>query len=88
MIKIITIYKELPAEEGKTYKTRFQTGENFTLIKIVKRPGSDIVLWYEGIYEKYPHLGLCPIGPDRLILDSVADGELEICGNCGKPIHE
>ena len=84
MKTIIKKYKDLPLEEGKSYPTRFQTGETFLLKKIIWN--NDKMVKLEGIYEKYPHLGICPIGVDRLISDKEFDCDVEVCSKCSEPI--
>lgn len=46
-------------EVNKTYQTKFQVPEPFT-VKEVKKS------YVLGIYESSPHLGLCPLNADRL----------------------
>jgi hypothetical protein len=84
----IKTYTALPFEEGKTYKTKFATGDFFILKKIVwvKRHGEMFIDRFEGLYEHKQDLGICPLGPDRLIPDMVETGEQEVCSNCGHPI--
>lgn len=79
---------DLPLEEGKTYKTKFATGEHFTIKTIVKdKTGKAIRL--QGIFEHSPNLGECPLNVDRVIPDSVPTGNfIEVCDNCGEKIHE
>lgn len=84
-IKKLIKHKELPFEIGKTYTTRFATGDKFLLTKIKYNTKGDRI-GFEGVYEKYPHLGECPIGPDRLIPDTIEDGFIEVCDQCGTPI--
>lgn len=88
-VRKIKKYKPLPFEEGRTYRTKMQTGEKFTISKIVSDPFGNI-LKFMGVYESSPHLGDCPLNPDRLNPDMVEDGEVEVCDNpkCGFPIHE
>lgn len=58
-------------EVDKTYKTKFQTGELFTIKEIRTRPflATTKVIGFYDIYESHPHLGLCPLDPERLIPD-------------------
>lgn len=92
MIKEIKKFKDLPFEEGKVYKTKFQTGEMFKITKINKRffksvnHTSEIITGFEGIYLSHPDIGICPLAVDRLIADKIEDGIEEVCGHCGKPI--
>lgn len=80
MKKTIKIYKDLPLEVNKTYKTKFQTGESF-LIKEIPNP-----LRYNvyGIYEQQPHLGIVTIAIDRLIPERIEDGTMDICDKCNE----
>jgi hypothetical protein len=84
MKKTIAVFEELPIEVGKTYKTKFSTGEEFTVEKIIRTPGSGKILYFEGLYESSKHLGTCPIGADRLISEKVAVGTMDVCSNCGE----
>ncbi len=84
-IKKIPKFKELPFESGKIYTTKFTTGEKFFLSKIIYNKKGGII-GFEGIYEKYSHLGNCPLNPDRLIPDKIEDGFIEVCDCCGNPI--
>ena len=86
-IKRIPKYKDLPFEIGKTYVTKFQTGEKFTLTNI-KYNSKGIRIGFDGIYENCPHLGVCPIGPDRLIPERIDDGFMEVCSECGTPLND
>lgn len=85
MKKNIKSFKDLPFEEGKTYQTKFQTGEKFLISKIIK--SGDKIIRFEGIYETAPHLGPCPLNADRLIPDKVEDIEICVCDKCGTPIE-
>ncbi len=92
MIKEIVKYKDLPFEEGKTYKTRFQTGELFQITKIKKiffksvNHTAEKIIGFDGIYLSHPHIGICPLAVDRLIPDRVEDGTEQVCSHCGKLI--
>lgn len=62
------IFKELPFIEGETYKTRFQTGEMFTVEKIVfskQKFKTHEIIQFWGYY--VGREGLYPLGGDRLI---------------------
>lgn len=85
MIKKIKKYKDLPFETQRKYKTKLATGEEFFLVNVVWK--NERILWFEGYWADHMHVGICPLGPDRLIPDQVEDGEIEICENCGEPIH-
>jgi hypothetical protein len=92
MKKSIPKYSDLPFEEGKTYTTKFATGEKFLLKKVIwgkrKIKGEivDVILNFEGIYEKHPELGVCPLGGDRLIADKKYECDIDVCHKCGEPI--
>lgn len=62
---------DLPFEVDKTYKTKMQVSEGFTIKRIIYHPQDKTkAMWVEGIYETAPHLGLCPLNVDRLVADS------------------
>lgn len=84
MIEIVPVYNDLPIEVGKTYRTKFQTGEMFTVTKIVEKSGK--ILWFEGIYADHSHIGVCPIGNERLLSERVLTGGMDVCNKCGEPI--
>lgn len=92
MIKEIKKYKDLPFEEGKVYKTKFQTGEMFKITKINKRffksvnHSAEIIIGFEGIYLSHSHIGVCPLAVDRLIPEKVEDGTINVCEHCNKEI--
>ncbi len=75
------IYKEEieePFVVGKTYITKMQTGEKFTITKIGKTQ-------VYGIYENHPNLGECPLKSERLIQHKYFTGvetEVIVCPNC------
>lgn len=91
-VKRIKQHKDLPFEEGKTYTTKFQTGERFLLNKIIwkeiKIEGEMIkrMILFEGIYENSPDLGQCRLNIDRLIPERVESGEIDVCDYCNTPI--
>lgn len=62
-------FVDLEFEVDKTYKTKFQTGELFTIKKIITKPflNTTKVVRFEGIFHSHPNIGLCPIDPERLI---------------------
>ena len=65
-VRIVNVFKELPLEVNKTYLTKFSTRESFTVKRIdYNSKGTPVTVW--GIYEKSPHLGICPLNPERLI---------------------
>lgn len=77
--KAIKVTKDLPLEEGKEYKTKFQTGDAVIISKIEKN--SCYV-----IYKNKPHLGLCPLSLERIIPETIEiDDFIEVCPNCNKP---
>lgn len=62
---------QLPLELDKTYNTKFQVAEPFTVKRIVYHPKeTDKQIWVEGIYLNKPYLGLCPLNAERLIADT------------------
>lgn len=69
----------LPLEIGKTYKTKFATGQLFTVIRISKD-----TCW--GFYVASPALGLCPLNSERLIPEYKTYTEVEVCSKCGEEI--
>lgn len=82
MKKVIKKYKDLPFEIEKIYVTKFQTSEKVILKRIdFNKKGEVIGLGV--IYENSPHLGICPLGADRLITDKIEDGEICVCHKCG-----
>ncbi len=82
-------YENLPFEEGKTYQTAFQTKDRYIIKKIIWRVEQKVtkkIVGFEGIYEKYPHLGTCPLPVDRLIPEKKFVGEIEVCEKCKEPV--
>lgn len=53
---------------GGTYKTKFQTSEEFTIHKIDLSVNGEVLKFW-GVYQNSPHLTNCPIDPERLILN-------------------
>ena len=84
-VKVIPKFRELPFEIGKTYTTKFQTGEKFLLTKIRYNTKGDRI-GFDGIYESCSYMGECPLGPDRLIPDKIEDGTIEVCDCCNTPL--
>lgn len=86
-------FRDLPIEEGKSYVTRFQTGELFFVKKVKKiffKSGGvsvEKVVGYEGIYWNAKHLGICPLAVDRLIPQRVEDGFMYVCDCCNTEIN-
>jgi len=87
MIKKIKKYRDLPFELHTKYKTKLATGEEFIIENIVFKKDSDKILRFDGYWVDHMHVGICPLNPDRLYPTQVEDGEIEICENCGEPIH-
>ena len=86
---------ELLFEIGKTYKTKFQTGDMFTLTQspyiIHKESGLIIGVCNQafGIYEHRPHLGECPLNIDRLIPEKKFEiEEVDVFSCCGERIDK
>jgi len=80
-IRLIKKYKEIPPQPGETYKTKFATGDMFTVKRVVR----DTVY---GIYVGREHLGECPLYTERLILpksDELVSEQYE-CPHCHKTI--
>ena len=77
-------YSDIPFEKDKTYKTKFQTGENFIIKEIITV--KDRVIFVKGIYEKSPKLGLCLLNPDRLISDKKFEKEIDVCSCCNEKL--
>lgn len=80
MKKIIKEEIELEFIVGETYTTRFTSAERFKVTEVVKDK-----VW--GIYENNQHLGICPIGADRLIPRTELTGkeyEVNLCPHCKK----
>jgi hypothetical protein len=74
-LKVVNIIKELPLEVDKTYITKFSTKESFTIKRIdTNSNGRPITVW--GIYEKSPHLGICPLNPERLFPDKEGNKQI------------
>lgn len=81
MKKEVSTYVELPLEAGKTYKTKFATGERFTVTRIERKTAY-------GIYENHKHLGECPLSVDRIIHEREYGQKICVCGNCGVPLEK
>ena len=80
-IKKIKDFKDLPFEVNKSYMTKFQTKEMFTIKEILLgKDGKQIGI--KGIYENAKHLGICPLSIERLIPEKIEIGEIEICDKC------
>ncbi len=87
-IKRIKIMEDLPLETGKTYMTKFQTKEMFTVTRIDVDKNGKRSRTVHGIYENHPDIGVCGIDVDRLIADKREIGERDVCDCCGLPIDE
>lgn len=91
MIKKKEIIEEVPVEVGKTYQTKICASWFFTVTRIIQEKriikGKEFlgaVKGFEGIYIESPHLGVCPVGPDRLIQDKINSGKtIDVCSKCG-----
>lgn len=70
---------DLPFEVDKVYKTKFQNGDLFNIIKIEKE------IAY-GYYMKQEYIGICPLRLERLIPDKIKGEEYEICDKCNTPL--
>ena len=83
MLKKVKIFKDLPIEEGKTYKTRFATGDMFLVKKVIKNPNKSLkpeqIIRVDGIYWNAKEIGICPLAADRLIPERIMIGEKIIC---------
>lgn len=92
MTKKIIILKDIPFTEGKIYSTKFATGELFLLKEIIYSENkingisSKRLTGLKGVYQNSPHLGICPISPDRLIPETEFNKEIEVCSKCNEPI--
>lgn len=85
MKSVLKKYKDLPLEVGKVYQTKFQTGEKVFLKEIILS-GKSTIARLGVIYENAPHLGVCPLSPERLIAEKVFDEEVLVCDKCNEPI--
>lgn len=78
---------ELPLVVGETYFTKFQTKEKFKITKLIYDRFNVMVVSVNGIYEKTPHLGECPLPVERIVHKiNIIEEEIEICPNCKKPL--
>lgn len=75
-------------EVGKTYKTKFQTEEKFTIEKINTNTKGEITkVW--GWYENSPNLKMCPLSPERLQTEKETMSENKLNGfNNGRDTTE
>ena len=79
---------DLPFEEGKTYKTKFATGEMFDLATISRNHKGEIIRLL-GIYHGSRELGLCPLTIDRLHPHkTVKMVEIDVCDTCEEPCEK
>ena len=83
------IEQNLPLEEGKTYVTKLQTKEKFTVQRIIsikdKITKMDKQYLVFGFYESNPILKMCLINPDRLVHETVQTTVIIAkCPTCGK----
>lgn len=91
MIKTRKSQVLLPIQEGVKYRTKMQTGDMFTVTRIVYRRKSktdDTKIPYlcYGIYDGAQHLGECPLIPERLVPHSVDGPDEHACSKCGDSI--
>jgi len=81
-------YVDKELEEGKRYKTKFQTGEFFTIKKIIRKAPTNKIIRVEGLYDRDLYL-MCPLDPERLIPEQEPiTVKYEVCAGCGKPIED
>lgn len=82
----------LPFEVGKTYKTKFATGDLFKVSKIIIGTtgiNKGKVIGFEGIYIDKEHIGTCPLDGSRLIPEYQETGRVfEICNKCKEALDE
>jgi hypothetical protein len=90
MIETIPITKALPFEIDKVYQTKFATKATFLLKEIVWRPSKKDeepkIFEFRGLYIGKEHIGICPLGPDRLIPETIIEGTVQVCSKCGTKI--
>jgi hypothetical protein len=84
MIKKLQQFQDLPIEEGKTYTTRFATGDKFLVKKVIML--KDKPVRFEGIYLGSEHIGICPLAIDRLIPEKIQIDDIYVCDSCSKPV--
>ncbi len=92
-VKTTTKYRDLPLCDGKTYSTRFQTGEQFTITSIVCRKATkkfesvdERPFLLYGTYVGQEHLGICMLDPGRLVPEREEIGIAAVCTCCGEEI--
>lgn len=86
MKKLIKKTIDLEFEIGKTYKTKFQTGDLFLVKEIIKDKNNKVIKFI-GIYENAKHLGNCPLNGERLITETIEiDDYIDVCESCGKTL--
>jgi len=76
----------LPLEKGKVYMTRFQVPEPFLLTDISYNKNKEVT-GLRGVYQNSPHLGVCPLGADRLQWETKQEGWIEVCPHCKKELE-
>jgi hypothetical protein len=91
MKKTLKLYEDIPLEVGKTYMTKFASGEKFTITKIpapikIKDSYKESNTVY-GLYEGKSY-GECPLSRERIIHDKKFIREIEVCHKCGESIEE
>lgn len=82
---LVPAFKNVPLEIGKKYKTKFQTGDIVTLVDIVYH--KEKITGLKVIYESKPYLGVCPLGPDRLIQERIKVRDVDVCPHCGELLN-
>lgn len=94
MKKIVKEERTLPIEIGKTYITKLQTKDKFTVTQLVvkhnKNNGKTTTMM-KGIWENAPHLGECPLDVERLIPEKEFTGkeyQVTVCPNCEHEIND
>ena len=78
---------ELPFEIGSVYLTKFQIPERFKITKIHYNHNKTKIIYFSGLYENNPNLGVCSLNFDRfkpLLKSSTI--EINVCSSCKKPI--
>jgi len=82
----------LPFEVGKTYKTKFATGDHFKVSKViigVTGINKGKVVGFEGLYVGKEHIGTCPLDVSRLTPEYKETGKVfEICHKCQTVLDE
>lgn len=83
------IQVDKPLEVNKTYRTKMQTGEKFTITEIITSKPSEKIIKIKGIYESSPQIGSCPLDPERLIPETeTAIKEIPFCKYCSQDLPQ